>query len=713
LSLAEGKSGEKNETDPSSRLINRELSWLRFNERVLNEALNPAHPLLERLKFLAIFESNLDEFYMVRVSGLIDQFESGLMEVSPDGLSPNEQLQAISKTARRLLKNANEAWNEELEPALRKAGVNIRSYDDLSEKQHEELASYFQREIFPLCTPLAIYPASSIPFISNRSLNLLIELEDANGESRLARVKVPTVLPRAVRLPGRKFEFVLLEDVIAANLQALFPGVTIIGSYRFRVLRDADIEIRELEAADLIASIEETIRLRRFGDPVLLVVDSQMPERIQKLLMGLLELDPIDLFVAEGLMGFDVFWELAKIDKPALRFPPYHPFAPEALLTSRGIFEAINSGDFLVHHPYDSFRVVEEFVASASLDPDVIGIKQTLYRVGTESPIVESLSGAAEAGKQVAAMVELKARFDESNNLGWARAMERAGVHVTFGFSEMKTHCKLCLVVRREARGVRQYAHIGTGNYNPATARLYTDLGVFTNDPEITQDISELFNYLTGFSRQTHYRKLLVAPVNLREGVLELIHREIQLHKAKGNGRIILKLNAIVDPEAIEALYEASNAGVQIDLIVRGVCCLRPGVKGMSENIRVMSIVGRFLEHSRIYYFGNDGHAKVLIGSADLMRRNLDRRIEVLAPVERASLVKHLRWILDTCLTDNVQAWDLDDSGVYTRRIAPPGKAFSSQEEFMKAPLTQLQFSIDRRVAQRRKAATPGRRNLT
>ncbi len=684
-----------------ARLLNRELSWLQFNERVLDEALNDSNPLLERLKFLAIFESNLDEFYMVRVSGLIDQFESGVMEISPDGLSPNEQLQAISDSARRILRRAGEVWSEDLEPALREAGIVLRSYPELTAKQQAELEAYFLQEIFPVCTPLVLNPGATAPFISNRSLNLLVELEDGEGEMRLARVKVPTVLPRAIPLAGKKFEFVLLEEVMAANLQALFPGVSIRGSYRFRVLRDADIEIRELEAADLIASIEETIRLRRFGDPVLLVVDSTMPERIQAQLMGILELDAIDVFVTTGLMGFEFFWELAKLDKPGLRFPAYHPYLPEALSSSRGVFEAMQAGDFLVHHPYDSFRTIELLVGSVAEDPDVIGIKQTLYRVGTESPIVESLSQAAEAGKQVAAMVELKARFDESNNLGWARAMERSGVHVTFGFPEMKTHCKLCLVVRREDNRVRQYAHVGTGNYNPATARLYTDLGLFTADPEITQDISELFNYLTGFSRQIHYRKLLVAPVNLREGVLEMIQNEIEAHRKHGNGRIVLKLNAIVDPEAVEALYEASQAGVKVDLVVRGVCCLRPGVKGMSENIRVISIVGRYLEHSRVYYFENGGEPKVMIGSADLMRRNLDRRIEVLAPVESPKLIQHLKWILETCLSDNVQAWELRESGRYTRRESG-GELVNSQDVFMGSPLTRLEFGLDRRVAERR-----------
>jgi polyphosphate kinase len=672
--------------------INREISWLQFNKRVLEEAVNEQNPLLERLKFLAIFESNLDEFYMVRVSGLIEQFESGILEQSPDGLSPNEQLKIISHVAQPLRQRASDVFEKQLRPSLAKAGIAIRGYADLTSKQKKELEEHFYKEIYPLCTPLILHPAHSVPFISNRSLNLVVELSDSNTETKLARVKVPTIVPRAVRLPGRKHEYVLMEEVIAENLKYLFPGVKVIASHIFRVIRDADVEIRQLEAADLISTIEETLKLRRFGDPVLLEVSSSMPKRIRKLLMGLLKLDEEDVFVVDGLIGMDVFWQLSRIDRPALRFPPHHPYLSEELSTSEQLFDSIAARDLLVHQPFDSFRTVENFVDSAATDPKVIGIKQTLYRVGSESPIVESLLDAAENGKQVAAMVELKARFDESNNLVWARTLEQAGVHVTYGFSEMKTHCKLCLIVRREANGIRSYAHVGTGNYNPVTARLYTDLGLFTKDPAITQDISELFNYLTGFSKQTTYRKLLVAPINLREGILSRVQRETQLHKKNGNGRIIFKLNSLVDPEVIDALYEASQAGVKIDLLVRGVCCLRPGVQGMSENIRVVSIVGRFLEHSRIYYFENNGFPEVFIGSADLMRRNLDRRIEVLAPVEQPDLIAHLRdHILANCLRDNTKAWILDSKGEYHKAKRKQGEgAFDSQSFFMSEPSTKL-----------------------
>ncbi|HJP82125.1 MAG TPA: polyphosphate kinase 1 [Fimbriimonadaceae bacterium] len=671
--------------EKSSPYLNRELSWLQFNRRVLEEAINDHNPLLERLKFLAIFESNLDEFYMVRVSGLIEQFESGILEQSPDGLTPKEQLSIISRAAKPLRLLASQVYEKQIKPALSKAGIAIVPIKQISPKQRKELDEFFYREIFPLCTPLILHPAPSTPFISNRSLNLAVELTDGNMETKLARVKVPSIVPRAVRLPGRKHEYVLLEEIIAENLKFLFPGIQVVGAHLFRVVRDADVEIRQLEAADLIATIEETLKLRRFGDPVLLEVASTMPKRIRKLLMGLLNLDEDDVFSIDGVIGMEVFQELAKVDRPALRFPPHHPFLSDDLATSDQVFDAIAARDVLLQHPYDSFRPVETFVDSAATDPSVIGIKQTLYRVGSESPIVESLLDAAENDKQVASMVELKARFDESNNLVWARTLERAGVHVTYGFAEMKTHCKLCLIVRRERGSLRTYAHIGTGNYNPVTARIYTDLGLFTKDPAITQDISELFNYLTGFSKQTSYRKLLVAPINLREGILQRIQAEIESNRKNGKGRIIFKLNSLVDPEVIDALYVASKTGVKVDLIVRGICCLRPGVAGLSENISVISIVGRFLEHSRIYYFENGGSPEVFIGSADLMRRNLDRRIEVLCPVEQPDHIAHLRdHVLANCLKDNVKAWRLDSKGEYSiPKRKRSEKPFSCQEFFM------------------------------
>lgn len=660
-------------SEPPSLYINREASWLQFNQRVLEEARNPRNPLLERARFLAIFESNLDEFYMVRVSGLIEQFESGVLDPSPDGLTPNEQLQLISRQAEPLRQAASDTW-EEIHAKLQDFGVQILSLSELTSARGEALDQFFMQQVFPVCTPLVLDPAETVPFISNRSLNLAVMLADDQGGLKLARVKVPDVLSRLVRSSRRRHEYILLEDLIHRNLPHLFPGVTILGAYLFRVIRDADIEIRELEAGDLIESIEETVRLRRFGDPVLLQVAHNMPEAVRNTLLRLLKLEEDDCFTVKGVLGLSVLSEIASIDKPALRFPPFHPLTAEGLTSSAQIFASVAARDVLVHHPYDSFRTVEEFVASAANDPQVIGIKQTLYRVGAQSPIVESLLEAAEAGKQVAVMVELKARFDETNNLLWARALERAGVHVTYGFPELKTHCKLCLIVRRESGQIRSYAHIGTGNYNPVTARQYTDLGLFTADPDITQDVAELFNYLTGFSMQREYRRLLVAPINLRQNIL----RRIQSEAAHGDkGKIIMKMNSLVDNEMIDALYAAAAAGVSIDLIIRGICCIRP-----VKNIRVVSIVGRFLEHSRVLYFHNGGSPEVFIGSADLMRRNLDRRIEVLTPVKEVRLIKIIRdTLLATYLKDNAQAWDLHEDGTYTRRSAGKSKPFYAQEE--------------------------------
>ncbi len=678
----------------SRRYVNRETSWLAFNRRVLAEAERQDNPVLERLKFVSIFESNLDEFYMVRVSGLFEQLALDSPEPTPDGLTPAEQLALIGRHAPAMRRHAGQVWQRELRPVLARFGVRVRAYDDLSADARVRLTAFFESEVFPLCTPLLLHPATSWPFISNRSLNLAVELVD-DGESLLARVKVPSVLPRLVPVPGRPFHFVLLEDLLANHLHLLFPGVEVVGSFLFRVLRDADIEIRELEAADLITAVEQSLRLRRFGEPVLLQVEPSASGRALEVLRQGLGLDVDDVWEVDGLLGLEVLMELAALDLPGLKWPSHVPEANERLSGSANLFAAIRERDVLVHHPYDSFRAVEEFVWAAANDPQVLGIKQTLYRVGAESPIVQALLAAAEAGKQVTAMVELKARFDESQNLGWSRALERAGVHVAYGFREMKTHCKLCLVVRREPEGLRSYAHIGTGNYNPTTARLYTDFGLFTCDREVCKDVAEVFNYLTGVPHHHEYRKLLVAPLNLREEVIERIEREAESCRTTGSGRIALKLNSLVDPEVIDALYEASQAGVQVDLIVRGVCCLRPGVPGLSPTIRVVSVVGRFLEHSRAYYFENGGNPEMLMGSADMMRRNLDRRIEVLAPVRDPAHVAYIRdEVFDSMLRDNRGAWEMLPSGRYQRVARPPdGVPFDSQRYLMGRPASMLTLS--------------------
>jgi len=681
---------EKLPIEPGNYL-NREISWLRFNERVLAEAENPKNPLLERAKFLAIFESNLDEFYMVRVSGFIDQRDNGVTELTPDGLTPTAQLQLIREYAQPLRKRAS-ACLQQLLKELAAAGLVVRKYAELSKKQQDALDAHFAKEVFPVCTPLKLYPSPSVPFISNRSLNLVVELDGKPGQTRLARVKIPTVVSRLVRIKGTRNEFALLEDVIRHNLGALFRGETILGAYEFRVIRDADIEIRELEAADLLSSVEESIRRRRFGDPVLLQCEASTPKPVLDRLLHLLELTNQDLFLIDSMIGMEVLWELYNADRPSLRYPPHVAYLRDSLSTPSSLLASIASRDVLVHHPFDSFRTVQAFFDAAAKDTSVIGIKATLYRVGSSSPVVESLLSAAQCDKQVTAMVELKARFDESNNLVWSRALERAGVHVTYGFPEMKTHCKLCQIVRREQGTIKSYAHIGTGNYNPVTARQYTDLGLFTDDPEVNEDVSELFNFLTGYSKQTTYRKLLVAPYNLREGIIERIEREAAIYAKTKKGRIVFKLNSLVDPEVVDALYEAQKTGLPVDLIVRGICCLRPGVEGMSDRIRVISIVGRFLEHSRIYYFENGGKPEALIGSADLMRRNLDRRIEVLVPVEDPAIVDHLlNGILEPCLRDNLKAWALRPDGTYVRCNPKPGEIeFDAQRFLIGHPSTKV-----------------------
>jgi polyphosphate kinase len=675
---------------PGQRYLNRELSWLEFNRRVLAEATNPANPPLERCRFLAIFESNLDEFYMVRVSGLVEQLQGGVVEASPDGLGPEEQLARIAATVAPMRRAASEAWTRQLSPLLEESGVAILPWKALNGRRQADLRRWFGREVFPVCTPLVLDPAPSVPFISNRSLNLAVLIDDGIAGTKLARVKIPTVLPRLVRVGRRGHTFILLEDVIRQHLSYLFPDVPLAGAFRFRVVRDADVEIRELEAGDLIDMIEETIRRRRFGDPVRLDVGQDMPDEVRDRLTRLLDVDARDVCRIDGLLGFDVLEELADLPLPALRWSPHKPHAADALSHGEELFQTIRGGDVLVHHPFDSFHSVETMVSAAASDPAVVGIKQTLYRVGEHSPIVEALLEAAEAGKQVAVMVELKARFDESKNLVWARALERAGAHVTYGFTELKVHAKLCLVVRREAGRLRTYAHLGTGNYNPITARLYTDLGLFTCDPEITQDLLELFNFLTGVSRQCAYRKLLVAPLNLRSELLRRLRRERDHARAGRPAHIVFKLNSLTDSDLIDALYEVAAAGTRVDLLVRGICCLRPGVAGLSATVRVISVVGRFLEHSRVFWFENGGEPEALIGSADLMRRNLDRRIETLVPVTRPALVRHLyEGILEPYLGDTVNAWEMRADGSYRRREPMPGTApFAVQEWLSSHPST-------------------------
>ncbi|MDQ2809493.1 MAG: polyphosphate kinase 1 [Chloroflexota bacterium] len=669
--------------------INRELSWLAYDARVLEEALDPRNPLLERVKFLAIFHNMLEEFFMIRISGIREQVGAGVQERSPDGMTPAGELSALRAGIIPLLATQARLYRDDLLPALQAAGIEIKDYSDLDADGQRAMDDYFERMVFPVCTPLAVDPGHPFPHISNLSLNLAVELQDPDEERHFARVKVPSVIPRLVPLPGSGADvpdkptvLVWLEGVLAANLDTLFPEMQLREIHPFRVIRDADLEIQEVEAGDLLESVEQSLSRRRFGSAVALVVNPAMPSNLVNLLARNLELKADDIYTVDGPLGLSDLSEVARLNRPDLKDVPLVPRIPPALDQSAGMFAAIAKRDVLLHHPFDSFTPVIDFIRTAADDPAVLAIKQTLYRIGPRSPIVEALLKAAEAGKQVAVLVELTARFDEENNIEWARKLEQAGVHVTYGLLGLKTHCKIALVVRQEGDSIRRYVHLGTGNYNPGTARGYTDLGLFTSRADIGADASELFNYLTGYSKQIRYRKLLVAPITMRPGILALIEREIVRQGENGDGRIIFKMNSLVDPACIVALYRASQAGVQVDLIIRGVCCLRPGVPGVSENIRVISVLGRFLEHSRIYYFHNSGKGSLLIGSADLMPRNLDNRVETLYPIEDDEMRAHIVTdLLESYLRDTAKARIMQADGSYTRATPPgDGPPFSIQD---------------------------------
>jgi polyphosphate kinase len=652
-------------------LINRELSWIEFNRRVLEEALDLSQPLLERLKFLAIFSTNLDEFFMIRVSGLMQQVDADVTVPSPDGLTPAGQLKAIAEMLRPMISRHTRCLVDDILPSLERHGVRVIAYCDLTAEQKEHTRQYYNNCVFPVLTPLAVDPGHPFPYISNLSLNLAMLVvprePDETAESRFARLKVPPIVPRLVQVPGPGFQFVLLEEVVAANIDTLFPEMRVSAIHPFRVTRDADVEIEKDEAGDLLKTVEKQLRRRRFGSSVRLEVDTGMPREMVTYLANALGLDDDDVFTIGGPINCADLMQLYKLDLPELKDEPFTPSVPAVLRAKESLFDVIKRQDILLHHPFDSFSPVVDFIRAAAADPHVLAIKQTLYRTSGDSPIVQALVDACESGKQVAVLVELKARFDEENNIVWARKMERAGVHVVYGVLGLKTHSKIALVVRQEGGSLRRYVHLGTGNYNPATARIYTDLGLLTANPDIGADVSELFNYLTGYSRQSRYRKLQVAPVNLRERTIELIRREIE-HKLAGRpARILVKVNSLTDTRIIRELYEASQAGVDINLIVRGVCCLRPGVPGISDRIRVVSIVGRFLEHSRIFYYENGGSPEVYLGSADWMNRNLDRRVETVFPVEDPGARSRLKEILDEYLRDTIKSRVLNADGSYSR----------------------------------------------
>jgi len=694
--------------DDPSLYLNREISLLAFQARVLEEAQDDQNPLLERVKFLSIIGSNLDEFFMVRVAGLKSQLESGALESGPDGMAPAQELIAIRERVTNLYKSGQDCLRQQLLPQLKKEGIHVLEYAQLSEAQTAAANRYFSETVFPTLTPLAFDPGRPFPHISNLSLNLAVLIRDSQGVEHFARVKVPDSLPQLVNPAGlqkdakkdsktkaktapKALPFVWLEQLIIHNLQALFPGMEVLEAHPFHVTRDAETAIQQLEAGDLLESVEEGVWQRRFADVVRLEVNHNMPAEILEILLKNLELDREDVYKINGPLALVRLKHLLSIDRPDLKDKPFAPAIVPALQPQEegdDIFCAIRRQDILLHHPFDSFQPVVAFLQKAARDPNVLAIKITLYRVGRNAPVVEALLEAIDNGKQVAVLVELKARFDEESNIEWARKLEREGVHVVYGLMNLKVHCKAALVVRQDKDCIRRYVHLSTGNYNTVTAQLYTDIGLLTCDEAIGEDCTDLFNYLTGYSAKVEYRKLFVAPVNLRDQLEQLIRREIEHHKSDGQGHLIFKMNALVDRRMIQLLYEASQAGVQVDLLVRGICCLRPGVPGVSENIRVTSVVGRFLEHSRIFYFRNGGNNKdeVYLGSADMMPRNLNRRVELAFPVQDPKLVRYLRdEVLATYLQEVVKARHMNSDGTYSRDPRHTHRReLNSQEWFIK-----------------------------
>ncbi len=674
--------------DDPALYFNRELSWLDFNQRVLELAEDPSVPLLERVRFCAIYASNLDEFFMVRVAGLFDQLDAGIDARGPDGLAPSAQIDSIQERVLALDGRLHACFDGALRPALEDHGIRIISLQTASEQERREIDTRFHEQVFPALTPLVVGLGRPFPYISNLSLSLGVLLRDPeSGTEIIARVKVPKeLLGRFLRVGEEGRVFVPLEEAIAANLDALFPGTEVIDHGYFRVTRDADFTISD-EADDLLQAVQDELRRRRFGEVVRLEIAAGMNPKLRAQLIDALRLEDREVYDVDGLVDLADLTNVADVPgHPELRYEPWTPVTQPRLQGEDeepvDIFAAIRHGDILVHHPYDSFASsVERFVDQAVADPDVLAIKQTVYRTSDDSPLVPALIRASERGKQAVCMVELKARFDEEANIHWAKSLEEAGVHVVYGIPGLKTHVKAVLVARREGDRVREYVHIGTGNYNPTTARLYTDLGLFTADPEIGADVAEMFNFLTGYGRPAAYRKVLVSPNTMRGRILEEIESTVEAHRRGEEARIALKMNALVDARCIQALYEASRAGVPVDLNVRGVCCLRPGVPGISENVRVVSIVGRFLEHSRIYAFRRGGETRVLTGSADLMPRNLDSRVELVTPIEDEALRAELLDVLERCFADNANAWELGADGVWTRHVPPAEGRRSVQEE--------------------------------
>ena len=681
--------------DRAELYINRELSWLTFNARVLAQARDEAHPLLERVKFLAIVGTNLDEFFMIRFAALLKQLRSRRESISSDGLTTQQQVTIVRERALDMLAEQGRCWERELRPELARHGIVFMDPADYTGDVSAHLADYFRREIVPVLTPLAFDPGHPFPHISNLSKNLAVAVKH-DGRTKFARVKLPPTVPRFLELPARlaggQQAFVFLEDVVCANVQSLFRNTTVKNAHLFRVIRDTDMIIQEDEADDLLETVDQGLRQLRHGAPSMLQVEERMPRRILDILVENFEIDEGVVLRTADRIGFGDWMQLTGLHRPELKDVPFGPRVLWNRSEPEQVFEAVRHRDHMLHHPFDSFTSVERLLNAAVHDQNVVAIKMTLYRIGHDSPLVDLLVQAAEAGKQVAVLVELKARFDERNNIAWANRLEDAGVHVVYGLVNLKTHAKLCLIVRKEPEGIRRYAHVGTGNYNAATGRVYTDLGLVTARSAIVEDVTNVFNYLTGYSSQTDYESLIVAPVSLRRRMASMIDREAQ-HAAEGRpARIIVKLNGLTDNEMIQRFYRASQAGVRVDLIVRGICCLRPGVPGVSDRITVRSIVGRFLEHSRIFWFENGGDPEVFIGSADLMERNLDRRVEVLCPVLDPSLRTYLRdTVLDAYLRDTEQAWTLEPDGQYSAPAAGEADPFSAQSALLTRHTTDYQ----------------------
>ena len=682
-SKAASKRAKATDLDNPALYINRELSHLEFQRRVLEEARDSGHPLLERVKFLSILGSNLDEFFMVRVAGLMQQVENGVVEPGLDGRTPADTLHAIDSAVRGLVDQAYEFLRADLIPALEQQDIRFVNLSELDPGERARLNDFFCAQVLPILTPLAFDPGRPWPHISNLSVNIAVSVRGQNGEDLFARVKIPNTLPQLLPVAHKGNAFVWIEQLVMANLHHLFPGFEILRAHVFHVTRDAEVAIKELETDDLLETIEEAVWRRRFTDAVRLQIDADMPESMVHLLAEELRIESSGIFRVSGVVDFSRLKYLLNIERPDLKDKLFLPAVPYGFgVKEDDLFGLIRHEDQLLHHPYESFQAVIDFLRKSAKDPDVLAIKMTLYRLGRNSPVVDVLLEAVENGKQVAVLVELKARFDEESNIEWAKALESEGVHVVYGLIGLKVHSKIVLVVRREGDVIRRYCHLGTGNYNAVTARLYTDLGLLTCDEQIGADASGLFNYLTGYSRQKDFQKLLVAPLNIRPRLEELIQREIAVQQGGGQGHLIFKMNALEDGPIIKLLYRASQVGVKIDLIVRGACCLRPQVPAISENIRVVSVLGRYLEHSRIYYFHNNGAPECYLGSADLMPRNLNRRVEVIFPVDNAALVKRLREeILEIYLNDHVGARPMDDQGVYSAKLR--NGASDCQEQFM------------------------------